>query len=147
MTDATAVRRVLAAVDQGAYEGAFTIEMLNGDVAAAMAAADDVELILPQLESAMHLLEVISIIGGSVKAPAALALLYRDEATSAAAGLDWTRAEQLYANYGDGDFGHDHDHDCGHDHFHDHCHHDHDYGYGDDDDFGFANGFGTYSAN
>ena len=149
MTDASGVKRALAAVEQGAFEGAFTIEMLNGEVAAAMAAADDVELILPQLESAMHLIEVIAIIGGSVKAPAALALLYRDEATSAAAGLDWTRAEELYANYGDDGCGCGHDDDCGcgHDHSHGHYHHDHDHGFGDDDDFGFANGFGAYSAN
>ena len=93
---------------------------------------DDVELILPQLESVMHLLEVIAVIGGAEKAPAALALMYREEADSAAHGLDWTRAEDLFSDHDD----HCHDHDC-----------DHDHGYDDDDGFGMYGGLGGYSAN
>ena len=34
-------------------------------------------------------------------APAALALVYRDEAAGAAAGLDWTRSEQAYGRGSD----------------------------------------------
>ena len=81
----------------------------------------------------MHLLELMVVIGGAEMSPGALSLLYREEAASAAHGLDWTRAEALYA-----DRGHDHDHD--HDHGYD------EYGF-DDDEFGFAGGFGGYSAN
>ena len=122
---------LLAAVVTDSFEGTYTIEMFMAEVVAAMSAADDVELILPQLESVMHLLEVIAVIGGAEKAPAALSLMYREEADSAAHGLDWTRAEQLFA-----------DHDHGHDHC---CDHDHDFD--DDDDFGMYGGFGGYSAN
>lgn len=122
---------ILAAVVTDSFEGSYTIEMFMAEVAAAMSAADDVELILPQLESVLHLLEVIAVIGGAEKAPAALSLMYREEADSAAHGLDWTRAEDLFAN-------HDHDHD----HYHDH-----DHGYDDDEDMGMFGGFGGYSAN
>lgn len=135
------VKHMLAAVAADGFSGTYTIEMLLGEVAAAMAAADDVDLILPQLESVMHLLEVITVIGGADKAPAALSLMYREEADSAANGLDWTRAEDLFS-----ECGHDHDCGCGCDHDHDHGY-DHDYGIDEDDGFGFAGGFGGYSAN
>lgn len=124
--------RMLAAALGDAFAGSYTIEMFMGEVAAAMTAADDVDLILPQLEAVMHLLEVIAVIGGADKAPAALSLIYREEAASAAHGLDWTRAESLFAGYGDFEHGHDHSHDHGQGQ------------YEDDDDFGF---FGGYSAN
>ena len=117
---------VVSAVVTDSLDGTYTIEMFMAEVSAAMSAADDVELILPQLESVMHLLEVIAVIGGSDKTPAALSLMYREEADSAAHGLDWTRAENLFAD-------HDHDHNC-------------DHGY-DDDDFGMYGGFGGYSSN
>lgn len=123
---------IASAVSTDSFEGSYTIEMFMAEVAAAMLAADDVELILPQLESVMHLLEVIAVIGGAEKAPAALALMYREEADSAAHGLDWTRAEDLFSDHDD----HCHDHDC-----------DHDHGYDDDDGFGMYGGLGGYSAN
>ncbi|MCI8469235.1 MAG: NAD(P)-dependent oxidoreductase [Eggerthellaceae bacterium] len=88
---------VLEAVDAGRFEGAYTVEMLMAELSAALMAADDAELILPQAEAAMHLLELLAVIGGSDKAPAALSLVYGEEAECAAHGLDWTRAEQAYA--------------------------------------------------
>ncbi len=123
---ALATASSIAAVSVDAFDGAYTVEMLMAEVAAAMTAADDAELILPQLESVMHLLEVLAVIGGADKAPTALALMYREEAASAAQGLDWTRAEGMFAD----------------------ADHDHDHGYDDeDDDFGIYGGFGGYSAN
>ena len=123
------------AIASGDFEGPYTVEMLMADVVAAMTAADDVDLILPQLESIMHLLEVIAVIGGADMAPASVALAYRAEEESARAGLDWTRAASLFS---------DHEH-----------HHDEDDGDGDDfdafDDYdgfgGFGGGFGGYSTN
>ncbi len=120
---------LIAAASTDSFEGSYTIEMFMAEVAAAMTAADDVELILPQLESVMHLLEVIAVIGGADKSPAALALMYREEAASAAAGLDWTRAEGLFSDYD-----HDHAHEV-----------DDEFGY--DDDYGIYGGLGGYSAN
>lgn len=132
--------QMLAAVSQNAFEGDYTVEMFMGDVVAAMTAADDAGLILPQLEATLHLLEVIAVIGGADMSPAALALLYRDEKASAEVGLDWTRAEGLFAGEG-----HDHHHD--HEGLHDYDDADDYDGYDDDDPFGFTGGFGAYSAN
>ena len=116
---------VFAALAHDDFERGCAIEYLLSDVVAATSAADDVDLILPQLEAAMHLLELMAVIGGADLGPAALALLYREEAESAAHGLDWTRAEGLYdTRLAQGD-----DCDCA------------------DDDFGFSGGFSGYSEN
>lgn len=128
----------LAAIEAQRFRGSYTVEMMMGDVAAAMTAADDVDLILPQLEAALHLLEVLAVIGGADMSPAALALVYRDEEASKREGLDWSRAEHLFVD--------DHDH-------HDHGELDDEYldfdEYDDyDDGFGLGvGGFGRYSAN
>lgn len=95
--ESTVAHEVLDAVKAGRFQGGFTCEMLMGELSAALMAADDYELIIPQAESALHLLELLAVIGGADMTPAALALVYGDEASSAEAGLDWERAEQLYA--------------------------------------------------
>ena len=132
----------LKAVVEQRFDGDFTVEMLMGDVAAAMTTADDVDLILPQLESVMHLLELLAVIGGADKAPAALSLLYRSEEESTSHGLDWHRAEEFYAES---------DHDHGDDDYDDYDDFDDDYDDYDDRGMngrgGYAGGFGGYSAN
>jgi len=95
---------VVRAVRQKRFTGDYTAEMLLAELSAALMAADDAEVILPGVEATMHLLELLAVIGGADMAPAALALVYRDEEAGAEAGLDWTRAEQAYGS------GHDHDH-------------------------------------
>jgi len=132
--------RMLASVSSDDFEGDYTVELFMGDVAAAMTVADDEGLILPQLEATMHLLEVLAVIGGADMSPAALTLLYRDEQASADNGLDWTRAAGLFND------GHDHDHQHEHGHDDEGEYDDFD-DYGEDDPFGFAGGFGGYSAN
>ena len=90
--------QVLAAVNTGRFDGTYTVEMFMAELSAALTAADDVDLILPQAEACLHLLELLAVIGGSDKAPAALALVYGEEKTCAEQGLDWTRAEQAYGD-------------------------------------------------
>ena len=124
----------LAAIGAGNFEGTYTVEMLMAEVVAAMSAADDVELILPQLEAMMHLIEILAVIGGADKAPAALSLIYRDEQTAAEHGLDWARAEGLFD-------------DQAAEHAHGHGTLDAYDGFGDLDDFGYAGGFGGFSEN
>lgn len=92
---------VVRAVQQRRFAGDYTAEMLLAELSAALMAADDAEVILPGVEATMHLLELLAVIGGADMAPAALALVYRDEAAGAAAGLDWTRAEQTYGRGSD----------------------------------------------
>ena len=95
---------LLAAVTDGRFDGTYTVEMLMGELTAALTTADDADLILPQAEAVQRLLELLAIIGGSDKAPSALSLVYREEDACAKEGLDWTRAEQTCGD-------HDHDHD------------------------------------
>ncbi|MBQ3106670.1 MAG: NAD(P)-dependent oxidoreductase [Eggerthellaceae bacterium] len=102
---------LLNAVGIGAFAGTYTVEMLMAELSAALMTADDVDLILPQAEAAMHLLELLAVIGGAEKAPSALALVYGEEADCAAQGLDWTRAEHAFDDECGCGCGHDHDHD------------------------------------
>lgn len=136
---------VLDAVLSNRFDGAYSVEQLMAELSSAIMAADDVELILPQAEAAMHLLELLAVIGGADKAPSALSLIYGEEADCAAQGLDWTRAEEAYGN-GKADDGYDDFDGCGCDHDHDHVHDEFDdyEGYGYDDPYGA--GFG-YSSN
>ena len=65
-------------------------------LSASLMAADDADLILPQAEAAMHLLELLAVIGGSDKGLASLSLVYGSEKRCAEHGLDWTRAEGAF---------------------------------------------------
>mgnify|MGYP004469985599 CR=1 FL=1 len=112
---------MLAAVRQKRFEGVYTAEMFLSELQAALAAADDADLILPQAEATMHLVELLEVIGGSFKAPSALSLVYGEEAECAENGLDWARAEEVYGQHDhadgdDDDYGYDDEDDCGHDH-------------------------------
>lgn len=89
---------VLAAVQEERFSGDYTVEMMMAELSSIMMAADDYELILPQVESAFHLLELLAIIGGADKNPAALILVYGPDREGDAYGLDWSRADQLYAD-------------------------------------------------
>lgn len=127
-----AAQLMLDAVRDERFEGDYTVEMFMAELASALMAADDAELIVPQAESALHMLELLAVIGGADMSPAAIALLYGDEEACAKHGLDWTRAENAFGGHR-----HDHDCDCGDDCDcgcdHGHLHHDYD----DYDEFGF----------
>ncbi len=127
--------QVLEAVLAERFEGTYTVEMFMAELSAALTAADDMDLILPQAESSLHLLELLAVIGGADKAPTALSLVYGEEDACARAGLDWTRAEQAYGEnkpeYYDG-FDDIDDVDCDDDH---------------DSYSGYSGPYGSYSAN
>lgn len=91
-------KQIISAVENGRFDGAYTVEMFMAELAAALTAADDADLILPQSEACLHLLELLAVIGGSDKTPAALSLVYGDESLCAEQGLDWTRAEKTYSD-------------------------------------------------
>ncbi|MEG0070849.1 MAG: NAD(P)-binding domain-containing protein [Raoultibacter sp.] len=134
MTTETVSPRIAAlhrAVTDHAFTSGYTLQILMGELVAALSAADDIDLILPQAEAAMHLLDLLAIIGGAEMSPAALSLLYGDEAECAQYGLDWTRAEATYGSDG-------HDDECNCDDDECDC---------DDHDDDYAGGFGGYSAN
>ncbi len=125
----------LAAIKEERFSGEFTVEMLMADLTAALMTADDADLILPQAEACQHLIELLAVIGGSDMSPAGLSLVYRDEEQCSEAGLDWTRAEQAYGDFGEEDED-DFDDACG-------CGCDHGEAH---ERSGFGGGFG-YSAN
>lgn len=143
----------LQAILEERFEGTYTLEMMMGELASALMAADDADLILPQTEACMHLLELLAVIGGSDKAPVALSLVYGEEKECAEQGLDWTRAEHFYSDQAEGASGMAHEHG-GHDHAGDDLSYDE---YGEADDYdgyaGYDNdgvyhgGYGSYSPN
>ena len=94
-----------------------------GEVAAALSAADDKDMIFPQAEAGFHLLELLVVVGGSSLSPAALTLVFGSEEKAREFGLDWSRAEEVYEHHHDDECcgGHDDpDHECcgRHDHHH-----------------------------
>lgn len=134
--------QVLRAIEAERFEGAYNVEMLMSELTAAIMAADDAELILPQAEAAMHLLELLAVIGGADKSPSALSLVYGEEAQCAKHGLDWTRAEQAYGGKGD-DFDeddYDDDCECG-------CGCDHEHRFDDYDGYDMDDPYGAFSNN
>lgn len=119
---------------EGDFQPGFLAEHFRKDIALALAQSEDLEITLPGAETAFTLYDMLCQIGGARKGTQAISLLYADEATSTAAGLDWS----LLENQEDADedeheccCGHDHghsDHDCEcheHEHHHDHEGHKH----------------------
>lgn len=118
--DASSDARFMVEAMSGAdFEGDYNVEMLMGELSAAITSADECGLIMPQVEAAFHLLELLAVVGGIDLSPAALALVYEGEGSEDAAklGLDWHRMDAVYGSSED-DCGCDcgDDCDCGHDH-------------------------------
>ena len=105
----------------GDYKPGFLAEHLRKDIGLALQRSEDLEITLPGAETAFTLFDMLCQIGGSRMGTQALTLLYQEEATCAAAGLDWSLLDQ-----GDED---EHECHCGHDHGDGHeCHcHDHEH--------------------
>ena len=82
--------RVMPAALEGDYRPGFMAEHLQKDLRLALGAAEDLELTLPATETALNLVDMLCQVGGAQKGTQALSLLYADEATCAAAGLDWS---------------------------------------------------------
>lgn len=90
-------QELFEAIKEERFKGTYNAALLMAELTAALMSADDVSLILPGSEAYMHLLELLVLIGGGDLAPAALSLVYGEEARCAKHGLDWTRAEETYA--------------------------------------------------
>ena len=124
------------AIEGGAFASTYTVEIIMNEVSCALSAAEDADLIVPQIEAVSYLLNLLATLGGVDMSAAAVSLAYRDEDTAKKHGLDWNRAQEAYEALG----GHDHDHDD-----------DDEYDFDDDDDdrdpSPFGGAFGGYSAN
>ncbi|MDO4182213.1 MAG: NAD(P)-dependent oxidoreductase [Coriobacteriia bacterium] len=93
---------LLESAEGNQFEGSYSIEMLMGEVTAALSTAEEADIVLPQLEGVMQLLEMVAVIGGASKQPAALAVAYREQGEVEELGFDFSRAQDYAA--------HDHDH-------------------------------------
>lgn len=82
------------------FKGSYTLGIMMAELAVALTAVEDEEMVLPLSDAAFHLFELLAIVGGANYTPCALKLLFADEEAGKKAGLDWSRAE------------HDHDHEC-----------------------------------
>ncbi|MBE6464010.1 MAG: NAD(P)-dependent oxidoreductase [Eggerthellaceae bacterium] len=102
---------ILRAMCEKRFMGGYTVEMLRGDLEAAIRAAEDAELTFPVLEACDHLLELLSVVGGSDLNPAAVALDYSSEEEAKPFGIDWERAEAFSFHSHDDDDDDDYDDD------------------------------------
>lgn len=120
---------VVDAMQQESFKGSFTVGLLLGEVASAVQAVDDHDVVLPQAEAGFRLLELFALVGGVDYNPAAMTLVFADDDSCKRFNIDWKRAEGMY------------DHED-----HDHEHHDHDHEDLDNEDY-FSQGFSGFSAN
>ena len=100
---------IAQAVAQKHFAGTYTVEMFMADLSAALTAAEEADLSLPQAEACMNLLELLAIIGGSDLSPVSLALIYDEEEAAATCGLDWSRTQEYTQELG----AHEHEHHHG----------------------------------
>ncbi|MDR1421493.1 MAG: NAD-binding protein [Coriobacteriales bacterium] len=89
------------------------------DLTVALDAADELDLVLPGLETAHQLYDLLVMVGGGDKGIHALALLYTDEGRATQHGLNWELAqramdvyERVLDGYDDDDYYYDDDDDC-----------------------------------
>lgn len=77
------------AIDED-YAPGFMAQHLLKDLQLAIEAAEERDVTLPATETALNLVDMLCQVGGGRKGTQALSLLYTDEETSTAAGLDWS---------------------------------------------------------
>ena len=85
--------RVMPAALEGDYKPGFLVEHLRKDLRLALDAADELQLTLPATETSLNLVDMLCQVGGERLGTQAVALLYADEATGVAAGLDWGKLD------------------------------------------------------
>ena len=95
----------------GDYKPGFMAEHLRKDIALALQRSEDLDITLPGAETAFTLFDMLCQIGGARMGTQALTLLYQEEGTCAAAGLDWSLLEA----------GEEDEHECCGGHGHQHC--------------------------
>ncbi len=102
------------------FDPGFRVKHLCKDLGLALDVAEAEEITLPGLETAAQLYRMLATVGGADMGTQALILVYSDEATCAAHGLDW---EAAMADGDDDEDGEGQGHDDGDPHHH-HHHHD-----------------------
>ena len=93
------------------FDPGFMVEHFRKDLGLALEQADDMDMTLPGTETAYTLYDLVCELGGARLGTQAIALLYADEETGAAHGLDWSVIEDM-------------EEERLHEHHHHHHHHD-----------------------
>ena len=104
MGGSVALTRLAPRAAAGDFKPGFLVEHLRKDLGLALAEAEDLEVTLPGAETSFMLYDTLCQVGGSRMGTQALELLYEDEGTSSAAGLDWSALPSV------ADDGHHHHH-------------------------------------
>ena len=122
---------------EGDWKPGFLVEHMRKDIGLALQQSEDLDITLPGAETAYTLYDMLCQIGGKRMGTQAIELLYAEQSSAAAAGLDWSRLDRdEYADQDSCGCGHCHDEGeahgscgCGHDHEGGHegcgCAHDH----------------------
>ena len=88
-----AMERLAPLSMEGDYQPRFKSQHLLKDLTLALAEADELDLNLPATTSARDLFDLLCEVGGGDVGSQAVSLLYEDESTCAAAGLDWSKLD------------------------------------------------------
>ena len=88
-----AIERLAPLSLKGDYAPRFKSEHLRKDLSLALAQAEEVGLSLPETDTSLSLFDLLCRVGGSSLGTQALSLLYDDEKTGIAAGLDWSELD------------------------------------------------------
>lgn len=88
--------RLCTAIETRHFHGSYSARVLLSELQAVMNASEDTDVVLPQSEACLRLVELFSIVGGTDLNAAALGLMYADKEECAQYHLDWSRAESLY---------------------------------------------------
>lgn len=135
MGGSVALERLAPKSLAGDYKPGFLSEHLRKDIHLALDQAEEEGITLPGAETAFTLYDMLCQIGGSKKGTQAITLLYQDEATCTAAGLDWSKLNVDELTQDDDHKGpnNEGDHECCHGHGdgecchgeggHEHCQH------------------------
>ena len=93
MGGSVAMERLAPKSLNGDYKPGFLVEHLRKDLGLALAQAEDTDITLPGADTAYTLYDMLYQIGGVRLGTQAISLLYQDEATCTAAGLDWSKLD------------------------------------------------------
>lgn len=122
MANSVAVQRLAPKSVDGDYKPGFLSEHMRKDIGLAVSEAEDLDLNLPGARDAFDLYDLLCQVGGSKLGTQAVSLLYQDQDTCKAAGLDWSLLDDddAHEHHGSED-GAEHGHE-GHHHHHHHHH-------------------------
>lgn len=119
MANSVAVQRLAPRSVDGDYKPGFLSQHMLKDLGLAVSESEDLDLNLPGTRNAFDLYDMLCQVGGSKLGTQAVTLLYEDQETCAAAGLDWSLLDA------DDEDEHHYDHDHEEEGHHQHHHHHH----------------------